>query len=103
MSVSKHSLFEPTFLLRAPYAIADSGASDILLRASDATGIDHDASITDKNVLLPNGHTLQSIAAGHIRLPNMPNPFRACGNHSSVYRHCVHRDVLSTLQLTLSP
>ena len=76
MSVSKHSLFEPTFLLRAPYAIADSGASDILLRASDATGIDHDASITDKNVLLPNGHTLQSIAAGHIRLPNMPNPFK---------------------------
>ena len=76
MSVSNNTLFDPTFLLRAPYAIADSGASDILLRESDATGIMQDTSIPNIHVLLPNGHTLQSIAAGNIRLPNMPHPFR---------------------------
>ena len=76
MSVNNNTLFDPTFLLRAPYAIADSGASDILLRESDATGIMQDTSIPNIHVLLPNGHTLQSIAAGNIRLPNMPHPFR---------------------------
>ena len=76
MSVNNNTLFDPTFLLRAPYAIADSGASDILLRESDATRIKQDTSIPNIHVVLPNGQTLQSIAAGNIRLPNMPNPFR---------------------------
>ena len=70
-SVINNAVLSSKIYLQASTALADSGASDILLRQSDTANIFQDKTVQNIDVILPNNQSLRSIAAGLLWLPHL--------------------------------